>query len=159
MGTLARRLSLRPCAAYNVNKNEPVIRILPTDRLEALLALVILDHAEPPPEPQHPHTGCRFPAILTKMPGIKTNSRCRLLPESDARRGTVKYIGTVSEIPGLGAWIGIALDEPTGKNNGSIKGATYFECPTNCGVFVRPERVEMGDFPALDDFDDEDEEF
>lgn len=92
--------------------------------------------------------------------GIKTAARCRLLPDSDARRGEVMYVGDVSEIPGgIGAWVGVKLDEPTGKNDGIVKGKRYFECAANCGVFVRPERVEVGDFPALDEFADEDEEF
>lgn len=82
--------------------------------------------------------------------------RCRLLPaESDARRGQVKYVGEVPQIPGLGSWIGVALDEPTGKNDGTAAGVRYFTCATNHGVFVRPERVEVGDFPALDEFADD----
>ncbi|TKX19493.1 cell polarity protein alp11 [Elsinoe australis] len=87
--------------------------------------------------------------------GIKVGSRCRLLPETDSRRGHVKHVGNVPEIPGLGAWIGVALDEPTGKNDGTANGVRYFECPPKHGVFVRPERVEVGDFPPIDDFDDD----
>ncbi|KZM26715.1 uncharacterized protein EKO05_0008793 [Ascochyta rabiei] len=87
--------------------------------------------------------------------GLAVGGRVRLLPESDARRGTVSYTGLVSEIPGIGAWVGVTLDEPTGKNDGSVKGKRYFECANNYGVFVRPERCEAGDFPALD-MDDED---
>ncbi|KAI7206367.1 hypothetical protein KC352_g18119 [Hortaea werneckii] len=93
---------------------------------------------------------------------IAVGKRCRLLPaESDARRGEVAFVGDVGEIPGgVGAWVGVRLDEPTGKNDGSVKGTRYFECGGgNCGVFVRPERVEVGDFPVLDEFADEDEEF
>jgi len=93
--------------------------------------------------------------------GIKTGARCRLLPaESDARRGEVAFMGDVPEIIGqVGAWVGVRLDEPTGKNDGSVKGTRYFECSANSGVFVRAERVEVGDFPTLDEFADEDEEF
>lgn len=92
--------------------------------------------------------------------GIAQGSRCRLLPESDHRRGTVRYVGDVQEIPsGIGAWVGIELDEPTGKNDGSIKGKRYFQCQPNYGVLVRPERVEVGDFPVLDELADEDDEF
>ncbi|KAF2736887.1 hypothetical protein EJ04DRAFT_542279 [Polyplosphaeria fusca] len=90
--------------------------------------------------------------------GLTLSSRVRLLPESDARRGTVSYIGPVPEIPGLGAWIGVTLDEPTGKNDGSVKGKKYFECGNNCGVFVRPERCEAGNFPQLDMGDEDLEE-
>lgn len=90
--------------------------------------------------------------------GLAIGSRVRLLPDSDARRGTVSFTGLVPEIPGIGAWIGVTLDEPTGKNDGSVKGKRYFECGTNCGVFVRPERCEAGDFSVLDEFDEDLEE-
>jgi len=88
--------------------------------------------------------------------GLSVSSRVRLLPESDARRGTISYIGLVPEIPGTGVWVGVTLDEPTGKNDGSVKGKRYFECGKNCGAFVRPERCEAGNFPPLDDMGDDD---
>lgn len=88
--------------------------------------------------------------------GIKVGARCRLLPDSDSRRGAVKFVGDVPELPGLGAWVGVALDEPTGKNDGSTpNGSRYFECGPKFGVFVRPERLEVGDFGPIDDFEDE----
>jgi tubulin-specific chaperone B len=68
------------------------------------------------------------------------------------------YVGEVEEIPnGAGKWIGVQLDEPVGKNDGSLNGKRYWG--TNAGgpkygVFVRPERVEVGDWPVLDDLDD-----
>ncbi|GAB7354822.1 hypothetical protein MBLNU459_g5208t1 [Dothideomycetes sp. NU459] len=78
---------------------------------------------------------------------ITLGARCRLLPaDSDGRRGQVAFVGEVAEIPGLGAWVGVTLDEPTGKNDGSVKGTRYFEAGANFGVFVRAERVEVGDF-------------
>lgn len=98
------------------------------------------------------------PQLLTPPPGLTISSRVRLLPESDARRGTVSYIGPVPEIPGLGSWVGVTLDEPTGKNDGTVKGTRYFACDKNYGVFVRPERCEAGDFPALDIGDEDMEE-
>ncbi|KAF2672160.1 tubulin-specific chaperone-like protein B [Microthyrium microscopicum] len=89
---------------------------------------------------------------------IKVGARCALLPSSDARRGTVAFVGPVEQIPGLGAWVGVALDEPTGKNDGSVGGQRYFTCAAKSGVFVRPERVEVGDFAVLDDLGEEFEE-
>jgi tubulin-folding cofactor B len=95
--------------------------------------------------------------------GIKLDARCRLLAANQSensieRRGIVKFVGPVPEIPGIGAWVGIALDEPTGKNDGTVKGTRYFECGVNCGVIVRPGRVEVGDFDVIDEFGS-DEEF
>ena len=70
----------------------------------------------------------------------------------------VAFVGPVPQIPGIGPWVGIALDEPTGKNDGTVNGEKYFECKPQCGVFVRSERVEVGDFPVLDELGEEMEE-
>ncbi|KAH8373340.1 hypothetical protein KR009_001152, partial [Drosophila setifemur] len=53
--------------------------------------------------------------------------------------GTVAYVGRTSFA--AGHWIGVILDEPHGKNNGSIHGSTYFKCPVNCGLFVRAQQL------------------
>lgn len=119
------------------------------------------------------------------------------------RRGTVRYIGEVPELPGGGGgggggkWVGVELDEPVGRNDGSVAVAVtvtagaahegeidgdetkdvddhedvdedaeesaeqgrrndvergrkrYFQADRNHGIFVRPERVMVGDFPVL----------
>ncbi|KAH7321103.1 putative Alp11-like protein of tubulin-folding cofactor B [Stachybotrys elegans] len=91
--------------------------------------------------------------------GIEVGRRCRVGGE-DTRRGVVKYVGEVKEIPnGKGAWVGVQLDEPVGKNDGSIAGTRYWGEPSELkhGVFVRPERVEVGDYPVLDDLEDMEE--
>ncbi|KAJ4151640.1 hypothetical protein LMH87_012329 [Akanthomyces muscarius] len=91
--------------------------------------------------------------------GIAVGRRCRVGGE-DTRRGVVQYVGEVGEIPnGAGPWIGVHLDEPVGKNDGSIAGKRYWgaESAMKHGVFVRPERVEVGDFPAMDDLEDMEE--
>jgi len=93
--------------------------------------------------------------------GIKQGLRCRVLPSNDHRRGVISFVGEVPDIPSVGAWVGVTLDEPTGKNDGSVNGTSYFSCAPKCGVFLRAERVEVGDFPELS-LDDElasDEEF
>eukprot|EP00471_Norrisiella_sphaerica_P005187 CAMPEP_0184489362 /NCGR_PEP_ID=MMETSP0113_2-20130426/15166_1 /TAXON_ID=91329 /ORGANISM="Norrisiella sphaerica, Strain BC52" /LENGTH=204 /DNA_ID=CAMNT_0026872725 /DNA_START=185 /DNA_END=799 /DNA_ORIENTATION=+ len=84
---------------------------------------------------------------------IKKGDRCQLGSKTEfPKRGEVKYIG---EIKGkTGAFIGIQLDEPYGKNNGSVDGVAYFTCPAKCGIFVRPSAVEVGDFPEEDLFDE-----
>lgn len=91
--------------------------------------------------------------------GIAVGRRCRVGGE-DARRGEVRYVGEVEEISaGRGTWVGVQLDEPVGKNDGSLGGTRYWgeASPLRHGVFVRPERVEVGEYPPLDDVEDMEE--
>ncbi|KAF8544490.1 CAP Gly-rich domain-containing protein [Trichophaea hybrida] len=85
--------------------------------------------------------------------GIEVGKRCRVGGEG-GRRGTVRFVGVVPEIPNGGLWVGFESDEPTGKNDGSVAGKSYFSCKPKHGSFVRPERVEVGDFPEVDDLED-----
>ncbi|KAL9017119.1 MAG: hypothetical protein Q9185_005521 [Variospora sp. 1 TL-2023] len=87
---------------------------------------------------------------------ITLGARC-ILPPSTTRRGTVVYVGLIPEIPGVGPWVGVRLDEPAGKNDGSVRGKRYFECGPQHGVFVRPDRVDIGNWRELGlDEDDDD---
>lgn len=92
--------------------------------------------------------------------GYEIGARCRVEGEAD-RRGSIRFVGHVPQIPSGGVWIGIEYDEPVGKNNGTIHGAKYFDAKANHGGFLRPSRVEVGDYPPrnLDDelMDSEDE--
>lgn len=96
-------------------------------------------------------------AIASK--GIAVGKRCRVGGE-DAKRGVIMYVGEVEEIPGgKGKWIGVKLDEPVGRNDGSLGGKRYWgqDGDPKFGVFVRPERVEVGEWPVLDDLEDMEE--
>ncbi|CAK7275073.1 hypothetical protein SEPCBS119000_006495 [Sporothrix epigloea] len=117
--------------------------------------------------------------------GIEIGKRCRV-GRDDTRRGEVRYVGEVPEIGAAaataitanpsaseqaiqgaaGTWVGVELDEPVGgKNDGSIGGTRYWgwgqkpgTTALKRGVFVRPERVEVGDeFVPLDDLEDMEE--
>lgn len=57
--------------------------------------------------------------------------------------GTVAFTGHPSFA--TGKWIGVILDEPKGKNNGTVKGQSYFKCPENHGMFVRPIQLKLLD--------------
>ncbi|OCT45525.1 putative cell polarity protein (Alp11) [Cladophialophora carrionii] len=106
--------------------------------------------------------------------GIRTGLRCRVAKD-DGKRGVVRFTG---EVPGLGGqreegclWVGVELDEPVGRNDGSVpveiegedgkpkhETRRVFECRPKYGVLARPEKVEVGEFPPLDDLMDEDME-
>jgi len=49
-------------------------------------------------------------------------------------RGVVRYIGPSDTKPGT--WIGIELEKPKGKNNGTIGGKKYFNCKEMHGLFA-----------------------
>ncbi|XP_011338545.1 dynactin subunit 1 isoform X3 [Ooceraea biroi] len=54
-------------------------------------------------------------------------------------QGVIAYIGHPAFAPGK--WIGVILDEPKGKNNGSVKGQVYFKCAENYGMFARQTQL------------------
>lgn len=71
-----------------------------------------------------------------------------LLPQLGARvatmsgaKGFVRYAGETQFKSGL--WIGIELDEPHGKNDGSVHGFRYFCCPSLHGIFLSPAAVQL----------------
>ena len=57
--------------------------------------------------------------------------------------GTVRYRGPLKGVPHSHnkIFLGIELDKPDGKNNGSVGGFQMFECSELCGVFCRPQMV------------------
>uniref|UniRef100_G3TX86 Kinesin family member 13B n=1 Tax=Loxodonta africana TaxID=9785 RepID=G3TX86_LOXAF len=55
------------------------------------------------------------------------------------KMGIVRYIGPTDFQEGT--WIGVELDLPSGKNDGSIGGKQYFKCNPGYGLLVKPSRV------------------
>ena len=43
--------------------------------------------------------------------------------------GTLRYCGPAEFAAGI--WAGIELDDAGGKNDGSVRGISYFQCPKN----------------------------
>ncbi|XP_037076983.1 dynactin subunit 1-like [Pollicipes pollicipes] len=72
-------------------------------------------------------------------PSVKVGQRVQVKESV----GTVAYVGTTQFA--AGKWIGVVLDEPKGKNNGTVQGKTYFQCGENCGVFVRQTQLTVLD--------------
>ncbi|NXA66640.1 KI13B protein, partial [Mohoua ochrocephala] len=62
------------------------------------------------------------------------------------KTGTVRYIGPTDFQEGT--WVGVELDLPSGKNDGSIGGKQYFRCNPGYGLLVKPGRVRKASGPA-----------
>uniref|UniRef100_A0A6Q2Z290 Kinesin family member 13Bb n=1 Tax=Esox lucius TaxID=8010 RepID=A0A6Q2Z290_ESOLU len=58
------------------------------------------------------------------------------------KSGVVRYVGPTDFAEGT--WVGVELDLPAGKNDGSVGGKHYFNCNPGYGVLVRPDRVSRG---------------
>ncbi len=96
---------------------------------------------------------CFVPVPLPALAPV--GDRCELSGDASSvsRRGSVQFLGTVDFQPGV--WVGIRLDEPLGKNNGSVKDKKYFEAGQNYGVFAKPSKVNVGDYPERNELDEE----
>ena len=58
---------------------------------------------------------------------------------NDGRIAVVRFAGSLHFT--TGDFVGVELDEPTGLNDGSVKGKRYFECKPKYGQFVKPNVV------------------
>jgi CAP-Gly domain len=81
-------------------------------------------------------TRCPARNCSTAMTEVSPGTRVQY---SDGRQGVVRFIGTTHF--STGQWIGIELDDDTGKNDGSVQGQRYFDCSPGRGIFVRPDTV------------------
>lgn len=61
--------------------------------------------------------------------------RGQLIELNDGRQAIVTFVGQTSFAPG--DWIGVVLDDATGKNDGTVQGQRYFQCDPGHGMFVR----------------------
>jgi tubulin-specific chaperone B len=127
-------------AAYNNAEDDELIQDsepAPTNDAESIYGIASIRHCQP------------------NGNDAQSPLRCEVQP--GGRRGTVEYVGLVPEL-GPDYWVGVVLDEPTGRHHGTIQGRTYFTCPPNHGVMVRGAHVTVGDFPVRQEWDDDDDE-
>lgn len=60
--------------------------------------------------------------------------------------GYIQFLGETQFAPGQ--WAGIVLDEPIGKNDGSVAGVRYFQCEALRGIFTRPSKLSRSEGEA-----------
>ncbi|KAG9340515.1 hypothetical protein JZ751_021335 [Albula glossodonta] len=73
--------------------------------------------------------------MLTAL-GLKLGDRVVL---DDMKTGTLRFCGTTEFASGQ--WVGVELDEPEGKNDGSVGGVRYFICPPKLGIFAPVSKI------------------
>ncbi|XP_077445091.1 dynactin subunit 1a isoform X2 [Stigmatopora argus] len=78
---------------------------------------------------------------LTSGKPIKVGSVVELVGKG--QRGTVAFIGAT--LFATGKWVGVVLNEPKGRNDGTVQGKRYFTCEDNHGVFVRKTQIQLVD--------------
>ncbi|XP_039189757.1 dynactin subunit 1 isoform X4 [Crotalus tigris] len=92
---------------------------------------------------RHPYgqvssTSARMSAEASGKP-LKVGARVEVIGKG--HRGTVAYVGAT--LFATGKWVGVILDEPRGKNDGTVQGRRYFTCEENHGIFVRQSQIQV----------------
>ncbi|CAF0739802.1 unnamed protein product [Didymodactylos carnosus] len=77
------------------------------------------------------------PVVSTNSNDLKVGDRVIV---SGTKSGILRYLGTIHVADGI--WCGVQLDEPLGKNDGSVSGKRYFKCEQRYGLFSPVARVE-----------------
>ncbi len=58
-----------------------------------------------------------------------------LVGRTHKQLGIIRYSGPTAF--GEGDWVGLELQSPVGRTDGSVNGVTYFKCAANQGIFVK----------------------
>ncbi|KAF7218339.1 CAP-Gly domain-containing linker protein 3 isoform X2 [Nothobranchius furzeri] len=74
--------------------------------------------------------------LMLSALGLKLGDRVVL---DDMKSGTLRFCGTTEFASGQ--WVGVELDEPEGKNDGSVGGVRYFICPPKLGIFAPVSKI------------------
>eukprot|EP00729_Bicosta_minor_P006060 gene6060-18469_t len=115
--------------------------------LESRSVVPVAALSAPSPAPK-----AKVPPPVAKNPSKKQKSKkskkskvsaedigCRVTVAEYSCEGTLRFVGLHAESGKPRC--GVELDEPLGKNNGTVKGTTYFECPDEHGVLTKPDKV------------------
>ncbi|KAG0219888.1 Kinesin protein 1B [Mortierella sp. NVP41] len=88
---------------------------------------------------KNPLSGITGPAAIAPPSLDNYEIGDRVIVESMALSGYLRFVGPTEFKSGT--WAGIELDTPTGKNDGSVGGVTYFQCRPKCGIFVLAAKI------------------
>uniref|UniRef100_A0A182F4N7 CAP-Gly domain-containing protein n=1 Tax=Anopheles albimanus TaxID=7167 RepID=A0A182F4N7_ANOAL len=83
----------------------------------------------------------KSPAIAGKAASLNVGDRVIVSSGFGSRPGILKYLGETKFASGT--WCGVQLDEASGKNDGTVDGVRYFECPAKYGIFVPIAKVTL----------------
>ena len=73
--------------------------------------------------------------------------------------GTIRFVGDHHDDGShTGPRIGVELDDPVGKNSGTVGGHGYFKCPAGHGLLVRPDRVALVQEHANEEEEDKEDD-
>ncbi|GLE02175.1 hypothetical protein PINS_up011013 [Pythium insidiosum] len=97
---------------------------------------------------------------LTPLPlstSTEVGQRCEILSTGTGLRaslkryGVIAFVGSVEGLP-AGEWVGVRLDKPLGKNDGTYQGKRYFDAQPLHGAFVRRDKIALQDADSIDSF-------
>ncbi|XP_070381544.1 CAP-Gly domain-containing linker protein 4-like isoform X3 [Dermacentor albipictus] len=78
--------------------------------------------------------------VLLQSLGLKIGDKVTV---GGSKVGTLRYCGTIHFATGI--WAGVELCNPLGKNDGSLGGVSYFQCPMNHGIFAPITKIQKYD--------------
>ncbi|KAL6717328.1 hypothetical protein ACLMJK_005243 [Lecanora helva] len=73
------------------------------------------------------------------MPELSDFQVGQIIELTDGRTATIRFLGNPHFA--AGEWVGVELDDATGKNDGAVQGRRYFDCSAGYGMFVKPNAI------------------
>lgn len=70
---------------------------------------------------------------------LSIGMRVKVVHDGGNPAGTIKFIGKTKFA--TGSWVGVALDEAKGKNDGTIGKVKYFDCQAGYGLMAKPAMI------------------
>jgi len=71
---------------------------------------------------------------------LTVGTRVSIKDKSQLGRGTIRFVGPV-KFSTKPDWVGVELDSPLAKHNGTVKGVQYFSCDNNKGLFCSASKL------------------